>query len=385
MGYSIPLDIQNSLENFFAIVETSFRDQRDMLDFESAIELCDNDDSLPLLSVISAYRENEESFLLMPILRERLYFADRVFEDCINVEYFFTDDQIFQEHDYPARWKEFTSIWSNGDSIDDEDFYVFSGLYMLSAYGRDLFTIDYKKYGFESFEQFVFCAGAYLSNRVKRSYDRNEFSWVSKLDNGEVLRSCFKHYVHGDFRLVQWDIGAATVKSPFGDMVTFKKERVRTLSAYHSTECMFLVTVLRYAIENGVKPEAYQDYKKYTADLLTNGQYFGNYSDAGSKSFYSETCLLDFPLSGIGVGDEVRRLHALPKEESGWESARLIDGNLVFFPSGVKFGIGDIDNLIHGLHLYCLNGSCRTTVGNLMELFEHCSPEQKKLLTSNNM
>lgn len=380
MRYSIPVNISNLLENFFELAKSSFTDRRDMLDFQDAIKLCTNEDSLPLLTDIELYRAHEEAFLLMPILKERLIFAERIFEECLNIDYAFLNTESFSEYDYPSRWKEFTSLWSNGDSIDDEDFYVFSGLYMLSAYGKDLFTIDFKQYGFESFELLVFYGGAYLSSKSKRRYDRNDFAWVSTLNNGEVLRNCFSCYVHGDFRFVQCKINSDPVKSPFGDLVTIKKEKVRTIAAYHSTECMFLVTVLRYAIESGVKPVAYQDYKKYTSELLENGQYFGNYSDAGSKSFYSEVALLDYPLSGIIVDDKVRHMHGMPKEESGWESASVVEGNLVFFPSGVKFGISDIDNLIHGLHIYCQNGSCRTTVGNLMELYEHISPENKYAL-----
>jgi hypothetical protein len=305
---------------------------------------CDHELRYPLLiNDKDTYFKCQNGFLLIPEIRRRL--------DIINeLEYHFCNGML----------------WGDGVEAEYNDLKIFAGMPMLSLFKNDVFVMDYATYGFTDFDEFLFVMSAHIENMDEGNHCYSSFSWETDV-SGKRYCNQFSRYIHGDFRFTQFDVTNKKVLSPFGDHTSVYKPTEKTISAYHSVECMFFAIVLRYAIQLGIKLPVMDDYKAMIEGILREGCNLGNFADAGHKSFYSESFLLTVPIPEKG-GSDVRNPHSMPKEHEGEERAFVENGNLVFLPSRVTFSGSDANNLIIALHKACQHGYGRTTIGNLVQL-----------------
>lgn len=344
------------------------RIQNNLIDYYSAAQHCIMDIDYPLLENSDLYYQHEEQVLFAKVLKIRLEELDNA-ED-------YSHSPICFEHS-----------WEGDEFCTQEDINVFSGLYVISAFKSEIFSIDFKQFGFQTFEDCIFVTGAYILNTAKSPYYDNLYQWESKHDNGDVFLNRFEKNINGDFRFYQYHMNPSKGISPFNDIINFSLQKRKSLHGYHSVECSFLATILRYAIQSGIKPSAFKDYDGYVQGMLSEGQRHGNFSDSGCKTWFIEAHLLDDEIPPIDrkIGSKLPTRHIIHKEASGHHSAYIENTNLVFLPTNVKFTVSDINNLVDGIHNYCVSGACRTTVKNLYDLYKHIKEETKSLLRDSEL
>ncbi len=362
MKYLIPLKLTLAADAFLKHIGVDADDLYytfKLLDIEEALTFCKHELNYPLLLNDAAdYFTHQEGLMFIPFVKQRL-------EKLLAIE---ESGDVF----------EFFS-WGSGEQANNEDLAVFTGIYVLSLLKEAAFTVNFKAFGFATFEEFLYGASAHMRNLIERGHGESDYHWITPNSNGRIYLNRFAKQIHGDFRFNQYDLSPRKEISPFGDVIGFSLAANNCLAAYHSVECVFFSAILRYSIQCGVIPDVLKTYDAFIEGLRQEGCYLGNFADAGMKSFYMEGSNVDFeiPKKDVNVG---LNFHSMPVEHGGSQKA-FIDGNdLVFLPCGVRFNSDDINHLIVGLHKACQEGYYRTSVANLIEFFSEVKENYLRLV-----
>lgn len=362
-------------------------DDAEYFDINEIIKKCDNRLNYPLfLDRLDEYYKYEKPLSLIPEIQRRLKFLDDYIEG--------DTCKIFERpsfNDLP----EINMEWSNGQKCSTLDLAIFSCAFPIFFWGEEVFTLDYEKYGFESWEDLVFSIGAHILNERECKYQEKINYWVTE-NNGKTYKNYFCRHLHGDFRFEQINVTQPKdLRSPFNDRVTFFKvdsSRRNGIFAYHSVETNFLLILKKYDEEIGLHSSIFKDYESYFNDFISkNKSCLGNFGDAGCN----DDTFITFTMGDTipNVGEDFRyNPFFIPKEYEGIESAFMDGDDLIFTPDPtgkntnldqcVRFSKNDIDHLIHHLHLQCTNGVGRSSVSNLrsaMTKYEKYKYQEKEI------
>lgn len=278
--------------------------------------------------------------------------------------------------------------------IEWEDFYTFTGLYSSIILSPDEIW-DYKRFGFNSLFEFTGTVGAALI-KISDSQDglnRVGYKWNFKKDDKNITTNITGN-MHLDLLIERSDNTPYKTIDPLGNTVQFRPEYRNTkyLSAYHSTECSLLVTLLRYIEQLDIKiPELENGAKELIEWSKTLGQVFGNAADAGfdsgfgvankfnnglpipvlNKRFQTNKNITYFVLTSGGglyeahIGPNQELMFSFRSEKDIEEGKKKItkEPDIFFYPEEAK-------HLIKGLFVQASKGLGRTSVKQLRDVVE---------------
>lgn len=293
-------------------------------DHEESLEIIINSiknskSELPLLSNDNRFVQN---VIMAKIFKERIQEIDKM-------EYF----------DYSEKYK--TSDIDNARELE----LILNGHYVVNLFQHNFINLDWKEEGFISAEELFYSLGAYIAN-VSMLKDSRE---ITVMHNDKNIVSFYSNYIHGDFRISQYDTKNKTMLNPFEDneLLPFGTPRlIGNLSGYHSVEHVFLTGLLALSLKEKIKLPIIEDFDIFYKKLIGEGQKFGNFGDAGN---YSKSMTLS-ALYNINEG----YIPSIPLEFEGVYKASLENNSLVYRYSEtneIKFIIYPdmIDQLISGL------------------------------------
>ncbi|MBI2499207.1 hypothetical protein HYV88_03105 [Candidatus Woesearchaeota archaeon] len=156
-------------------------------------------------------------------------------------------------------------VHRNGGVVEEpaeaEDFYLMTG--WLSSCVLDVDEIwDYRKFDFQSLNDFVGCVGAavWLFNHGDF---RGGYKWSTTTTNGRTLENNITGDSNLDLRIHQTDITHDRLTfDPVGAVVSYRPELDddhRCVAAYHSTEQDFIVGVLKWIHQQNIPSEMLKD------------------------------------------------------------------------------------------------------------------------------
>lgn len=243
--------------------------------------------------------------------------------------------------------------------ISSELYRILTGEYLLHAFGNRVLELDFADYGFASAEQMFYVVGAQIANAINPTDSREV-----DVSCGAVLYQ-YSHDVHGDFRLMQYDTSEQQSRNPFDDyeLLPFgQPKQIGRLAGYHSTETVFLATLLGYALRLNLALPVLDDFEAFFLSVIGGGVRYGNFGDAGLES---SSCL--FPFYGLGLG----KLPVIPTDHDAvytveWSPEAL---NYYYDEETTKPRLSvppeAIDGLVRGLFLKVAAGNGRTSINDM--------------------
>lgn len=237
------------------------------------------------------------------------------------------------------------------DSIDElmtssaeYDLYhiIEQGEYVFRVLGERFLWIDYRQYGFSDAYEMAYVLGAYLCNLMS-SEDGREV----EVRFGDVVY-VYENHIHGDFRLTKYDISKSTMRNPLDTNTMLpvgKRKCIGAISAYHSIETTVLGVLIGFAHFERLKCDAIDRFEEVMQPILSGGQRFGAYADAGLYDSFTV-------MSGF-IGFDLKQLPRLHRE-SGHDTAyqpMVENGELVVYLRSLNDGSGSVSMTIPPEHL----------------------------------
>ena len=270
--------------------------------FKRIKEVHDSDEGLPFIGhtmdfeVVQTIREmqNDGYFNTIPE-SERKPFMNNL-------------GDAFKDRDN-RKWK----VHRDGNVVEDpvelEDFYLMSGWLSSCVLKKDE-TWDYRKFGFQSINDFVGCMGVAVWSCNKSVY-REGYKWITTNTKGRIFENSITGDSNLDLRIYQTDVTPDKTIDPTGAEVLYRPEiddDRRCVSAYHSTEPDFLVGVLKWIHQ-----------QKIPSDMLQNkGLPLIQYAKSLGRIIGSATeCLGDFG----GIDGPMTKLNSF------YDSIPILDEN----------------------------------------------------------
>jgi len=291
---------------------------------------------------------------------------NRFVQNVIMANIFKERNEEFNEMDH----FEYSTKYKTNELMHSREFeYILNGHYLLSLFKSDFINIDWKKYGFISAEELYYCMGAHLAN-ILHYNDTREIT-VQHTGEYKHLVSHYDHYIHGDFRISQYDMSFFTMINPYDDSEKLpfgKPKKIGNLAGYHSVEHVFLIGLMAFALKQNIKLPVLDNYKEFLNNLTEREQSFGNFADAGDYSKYMSLSAM----SGI----ESNYIPSIPLEFEGTYEASISDNKLAYHRSDdgrTRFKIYPemVDELIRGLFKKVNVGNGRSSVAELNDCVIH--------------
>lgn len=281
------------------------------------------------------------------------------------------------------------------EQAEEADFLLLSGYIASCILNKNEFW-NFKKFGFESFFDFVGAIGAYAFKAVHKNWDKG-YVWESE-ENGLKFKSEVTGDMNGDLRLFRKDMTPYETIDPLGNRVYYRPELLseeQIVASYHSTEPALLATLLKYVEQEKVDSQILKDNAK---DLLSEvrrlNQNLGAFADYGSdtwgpmRHFYNLDNIPRLDENNSAV--EHSSYGLVGQSEQGYGIYVGHDGSLVFAmekrsdPAKLKKEIAfripknEVDHMIKGLFVQASRGLGRTLVQQLSDIVQYKFSEQFK-------
>lgn len=157
------------------------------------------------------------------------------------------------------------------EDIEMDGVRLFSGEIASSVLKPDEIW-DCKKFGFEHPVEFAAAVSAYIFNRYHSDgIYRKGYRWTTKRQNSAVIVSEITGSEHCDLRIFQIDIAPYETISPFGNPILMRPRLdadYSIIAGYHSTECMLLVSLLKYIEQQKIPNNIFADDGTYLANWI---------------------------------------------------------------------------------------------------------------------
>lgn len=282
---------------------------------------------------------------------------------------------------YKAEWR----FNNQRTSSDWNDFPIVSGYGASCILKPDKFW-GFSSYGFQNFYDFIGSIGAIFENCDDERFRTSEgYTWISENENRR-FENIVSADMNGDFRLVKTDITPYETIDPAGSSVSYRPVKMRVVSGYHSTEPAFLVSLMRFAEQEGIQTVLSDEADSFLAEF--EQQRIGPFGDFGGSG-NSRLCLMNvaWPVPEIGQRT-VHRIGTLSEGSYGIyvdDSKNLAiryesnDGNSTEEP--IIFQQSDINHLVRGLFQQASMGLGRTSVAQLVDIVKRRkSPDVEKYI-----
>lgn len=289
------------------------------------------------------------------------------------------------------KWKVYRNEKVIEEIIEPEDFYLMTGF--LSSFVLEKDEIwDYKKFGFDTINNFVGCMGTAIWS--SESVDiRGGYKWTTKTSNGRIFENNISGDSNLDLRIYQTDITPDKTIDPTGIEVLYRPELDddrKCVSAYHSTEEDFLVGVLKWINQEKIS----SDMIKFNGAPLINwtkslghrigaaAECFGDFNTNSPliklNNFYDKIPSLDKNYSteqrtfdgvsvggnsffGMYIGSNKELIFAYEKSDKIEKEKKP---ETIFYPS-------EADHLLKGICYQSAKGLGRTVPQKLISLIEY--------------
>ena len=295
------------------------------------------------------------------------------------------------------RWKVHRAGKVIEEPAEAEDFYLMSGWLSSCVLSKDEIW-DYRRFGFQSLNDFVGCMGAAVWSSNQGDLRRG-YKWITQTPSGRVLQSHISGDSNLDLRIYQTDITPDRTIDPTGTEVSYRPELNddrRCIAASHSTEPEFLTGILKWIHQHNISSEMLRDNGKPLINYVNAlGHSIGGaaecFGDLGGidgprmklNSFYEPIPVLDEndsinqrSLDGVGVSsDTYFGMYVRPNKElifsyeGRGERKNQKKPEIVFQPS-------EADHLLKGICYQSAKGLGRTIPQKLISLLGYRFSEQ---------
>jgi len=253
-----------------------------------------------------------------------------------------------------------------------EDVLLFTGWYASHILSPDDIN-NYKKFGFDSVEDFVGVVGADIMNNSSLSMHNDPHIWTTNTPDGRTLKNIITGSSHADLVIEQTDITTYETTNPMGTRVGFRPvgdEDKGGVYACHSIEGKLLVSLIKYAEQCSINSQILgQENAPTFLRAMNEHPQFGGSTAEHLIGFDGDTTRNYFHYF-IDMLTETaeRNVHSIPSNGNSHYDIIINDGNLIFKLNGeTKTVFYPSDQAIRGLFIQAANGLGRTSVRELKE------------------
>ncbi len=281
-----------------------------------------------------------------------------------------------------------------------EDLLLFSGDLASMILKREEIW-DYSKFGFASASELVATVGAYLKKQSDLDFKKG-YSWTRKHADGSEIVTEITGDSNADLRIYQTDIASYPTKDPFGNTVELRPEMKadkHAVAAYHSTEAILLVAVMKYIGQQNIPVEYRSDDAtkliEWGRSLGQGGgscaEHFGGFESNIGLFFIGD----DTPIPTLDESNQTTEYSnfSLPTESGGLYGTYIAhNGDLVLSYGqrekekqksvkeiSVRFSPEDAEHLVKGLIYQSARGLGRTSAKSLLDIVISQFPSALKI------
>ncbi len=271
-----------------------------------------------------------------------------------------------------------------------EDFYLLSGVRNLAVL-QDNEIFDYKKFNFESLFEFTGTVGSALEMVSKTNGWQYGLPWNTERDNKRTISSIVTSDGAGEMRIFQRDITPYETTDPFGKRVYYRRLGIadkKTVEASQSTESYFLISILKYVEQLGLKPDIVENGAMTTNQYITNigamemiERHKKATKDNESIRTLFRTWEVPLPRVYGGKVDDSKFAHFIPSTLGGGYNLCISENNELVIgrkirkeidvENSVTFLPEDTNNLIKSLLYQAARGLGKTTERQLLDIIEY--------------
>lgn len=169
--------------------------------------------------------------------------------------------------------------------FQDSDYVdLITGYYVFTLIGENFITLDHKKYNFNSSIDMFLSLSAFIFNYTKKDYDKRVVNV-----NFDNCYYSYENHIHGDFRLVKYDINQSTSFCPIlKQNIPFSEPKfIGSLCGYHSIEHTFLNILLNFLYYTNQSDLLFKDSNldNFLSNFMMQNQSYGAFADAGQRPF----------------------------------------------------------------------------------------------------
>jgi hypothetical protein len=219
-----------------------------------------------------------------------------------------------------------------------------NGEYVIRILKEKFLSICHLKYGFTDAFSMAYLIGAYVANWAQFKDKREVFCQT------DDMIYVYDNFIHGDFRLSQYDCSIKTLLDPIDKNITFPfgvPKHMGTLSGYHSVETYFLTNLLGCLHFTNTSCDTVINFNDFIADLKSEGQIYGAYADAGAYDAFAVTL-------GFGKFQQKKLEPICTAGDDIYQPAIESDHLVIYHNKDDQNNPNSIAMKIHASHINCL-------------------------------
>ncbi|MEK6760880.1 MAG: hypothetical protein AABX93_03075 [Nanoarchaeota archaeon] len=261
-------------------------------------------------------------------------------------------------------------------------------------------VFDYKKFGFENLTDLTGSVTALANNLLLRNLHKG-YIWEFKTDEGKTFMNEITGSEHADLRIYKTDITPYETIDPLENKVSYRPEirsDLQVVAAYHSTEEVFLASLLKWNEQCNIKAKTLDNKAKEAIEWakslgqgggFTTEHFFGAPYELRTKMAFNfgiplpilneDGVVEDTSYGLVANSDSYYGIYTGPKSELIiTREPRNEKSSSPEKEIAAKFMPEEADHLIKGILYQSAKGLGRTSAAQLVSMLEYRFSERYK-------